>query len=333
VILITGGTGYLGSHACIKFEEAGYKTLLLDNLSNSNKTIVKTINNILGHEVGFIEGDINDKLIIEALFRENSIDAVLHFAGLKSVSDSIISPHDYYVTNLVGSIRLLETMKQYNCRKLIFSSSATVYGHPAKLPITEDMPTNPLNPYGNSKLFVETYLQDLIKSDESWKIAILRYFNPVGAHESGVMGESPKNEPQNLFPIISEVAFGLRDKLLIYGSDYETKDGTGVRDYIHINDLVSGHLDAYNYLESFDGIEILNLGTGKGITVLEIVKKFEEITGQRISYELTSRRPGDVASCYNDPSKASKILNWNTKLGLQEMCIDQWKWQQYLGSK
>lgn len=328
MILITGGTGYLGSHACVEFEKAGYKTLLLDNLSNSNKLVQTRIKNILGYEIEVVEGDIRDASILQSVFENFPIESVLHFAGLKSVSESITKPHDYYLNNFLGSINLLEVMNSFGCKKLIFSSSATVYGLPRVLPITENSPTFPLNPYGNSKLFTETYLRDLATSDDAWSIAILRYFNPVGAHSSGLLGELPIKEPQNLFPLISEVAFGKREKLLIYGSDYDTKDGTGVRDYIHINDLILGHLSAYRFLNDNSGCEIFNLGTGNGISVLEIVRKFEEISGSRIKYELVDRRHGDVASCYNDISKARDLLGWKANLGLNDMCSDQWKWQQ-----
>jgi UDP-glucose 4-epimerase len=327
VILITGGTGYIGSHACIEFEKAGLKTVLVDNFSNSSSEILNNISNILGHQVKLYEGDIREEVFLEKVFRENEIDAVIHFAGCKSVSESIISPEKYYDNNVIGSLVLLKVMRKNNCKTIIFSSSATVYGQVAQSPVGEDSDLLPINPYGRSKLIVEEFLKDIYVADNRWKIAVLRYFNPVGAHISGLLGELPSSEPQNLFPLVSQVASGIRENIKIFGSDYQTKDGTGIRDYIHIQDLVNGHISAYKYILKNSSFEVLNLGTGQGLSVLDVISVFERVSGKKVKYIFSDRREGDIESSFTNPDKASKLIGWQSELGIERMCEDQWRWQ------
>ena len=325
-ILVTGGTGYIGSHTVVKLIEAGYKVVILDNLSNSKISVIDRIEKITNKRPLFIEGDIRDKSLLNKLFGDQKIDAVIHFAGLKSVGESVEEPLKYYENNVGGSISLLEAMKNANVTKMVFSSSATVYGEPQELPIKEDHPLNPTNPYGKTKLAVENLLRDLYRSSSSWKIFILRYFNPVGAHQSGLIGEDPNDIPNNLFPYIAKVAAGDIEKLKVFGDDYDTKDGTGVRDYIHVIDLAGGHLKALEKL-SESKCEAINLGTGQGYSVLEIVKVFEKMSNRTINLSITNRRKGDVASCFADPTKAKVFLNWVALNNIDQMCRDSLLWK------
>ena len=325
-ILVTGGTGYIGSHTVVKLIEAGYKVVILDNLSNSKISVIDRIEKITNKRPLFIEGDIRDKSLLNKLFGDQKIDAVIHFAGLKSVGESVEEPLKYYENNVCGSISLLEAMKNANVTKMVFSSSATVYGEPQELPIKEDHPLNPTNPYGKTKLAVENLLRDLYRSSSSWKIFILRYFNPVGAHQSGLIGEDPNDIPNNLFPYIAKVAAGDIEKLKVFGDDYDTKDGTGVRDYIHVIDLAGGHLKALEKL-SESKCEAINLGTGQGYSVLEIVKVFEKMSNRTINLSITNRRKGDVASCFADPTKAKVFLNWVALNNIDQMCRDSLLWK------
>jgi UDP-glucose 4-epimerase len=328
-VLLTGGAGYIGSHTCIEFLEAGYEVVILDNLYNSNEIVIKRITEITGKKPIFIEGDILDKKILDKVFTEYKIDAVIHFAGLKAVGESVQKPLFYYENNVTGTINLCQAMKKHKIKTLVFSSSATVYGDPASVPINENFPVGATtNPYGRSKFIIEEILKDLFISDKDWKIALLRYFNPVGAHKSGKIGEDPNDIPNNLMPFITQVAVGKREKLSVFGNDYPTPDGTGVRDYIHVLDLATGHLKALKKISDNPGLNIWNLGTGKGYSVLEVVKAFEKASGQRIPYQITSRRAGDIAECYADPTKALKDLDWKAKYGIEEMCSDSWNWQQ-----
>ena len=327
-ILITGGAGFIGTHTCLSLINLDYKITVIDNFSNSSVTSLRRVMDISRKKLEIIEGDIRDKKLLNQIFKKNNYYAVIHFAGLKSVSESSELPLSYYENNVYGSLTLLDAMKENNINKIIFSSSATVYGKPKTLPITESTPTGvPTNPYGMSKLMIENILQDLYKSDNSWKIFILRYFNPVGAHPSGKVGEDPSGIPNNLMPFISQVAMKKRKKLYIYGKDYNTIDGTGIRDYIHVLDLADGHKKALDKIESSNGINIINLGTGKGYSVLEIVRAFEQASKVNINYEYTDRRPGDVDACFADPSYAKKFLNWEATRNLLTMCEDAWRWQ------
>ena len=321
MILITGGTGYIGSHTCVELISAGYKVLVLDNCSNSSTQSHKRMEKITGQKIPFFLGNINDKALLRQLFSQFQIDAVVHFAGLKSVNDSIKNPLKYYNNNVVGSLVLFEIMSEFGCQRLVFSSSATVYGKPQTVPITEDSPLNATNPYGYSKLIIENILRDLNLTDPNWSIAVLRYFNPIGAHQSGLMGENPKGIPNNLVPFISQVAIGLQDKLKVFGGDFSTIDGTGVRDYIHVVDLAKGHVQALKFLEKNSNLITVNLGTGFGFSVLEIVQEFEK-SGVNINYEIVDRRPGDIDQCYADTSLANNILNWKAELDIQKMCED-----------
>jgi UDP-glucose 4-epimerase len=326
-ILVTGGAGYIGSHTCIELIKAGYEIVVIDNLSNSSSESLKRVEKISDYSVPFYKVDVRDKLALSHVFEENSIDGVIHFAGLKSVGESVDEPIKYYDTNVGGTFVLTEVMRKFNCKSFVFSSSATVYGDPYKVPITENFPLSATNPYGRSKLMIEEFLQDVFVSDNSWHIALLRYFNPVGAHKSGLIGEDPSDTPNNLMPYISQVAIGKREKLSIFGGDYDTHDGTGVRDYIHVVDLAKGHVKALQALESKPQILTVNLGTGKGYSVLDMVNAFELVTGQEIPYEIIARRSGDIAECYSDTSYAAEILNWSVKYKLHEMCEDTWRWQ------
>ena len=327
-ILVTGGAGYIGSHTVVELLNSGREVVIIDNFSNSKKEVLDKIREITKKDFKFYEINYLDRKALEKVFEENKIEAVLNFAGYKSVGESVQKPLEYYENNISGAIVLLETMKKYNVKRFIFSSSATVYGEPEKIPITEDCKTGgTTNPYGTTKLFIEQILQDLYKSDNSWDIAILRYFNPVGAHESGLIGEEPQGIPNNLMPYIVRVASGQLEQLSVFGNDYDTHDGTGVRDYIHVVDLAKGHIKALEKLEKEEtGIYIYNLGTGVGYSVLDMVKAFEEVTGKRVNYKIVERRPGDIATCYSNPEKAKKELGWEATKTLKDMCEDSWRY-------
>lgn len=332
-ILITGGAGYIGSHTLVELASANHDFIVYDNLSNSSIEAIKRVEKIIGKKITFIEGDIRDDYQLQEVFRENYIESVIHFAGLKAVGQSVENPLDYYDNNVVGTLRLLEVMKECGCKKIVFSSSATVYNEVDAsnyTPLTESNPTgNTTNPYGASKYMIERILQDLYISDDSFKIAILRYFNPVGAHESGLIGEDPNGIPNNLMPFISQVAVAKREYLSVFGSDYDTEDGTGVRDYIHVVDLAYGHVKAIEYLNNNNEIEplIVNLGTGTGYSVLDVVNAFEKASNKKVPYKLVNRRPGDIATCYANPSYAKQLLNWEAKRTIEDMCTDSWRWQ------
>lgn len=326
-VLLTGGSGYIGSHTCVECINAGYDVVVVDNLSNSQKESIERIQGITGKQITFYPYDLLDAEKISSVFEKHSIDSVIHFAGLKAVSESSLIPMKYYQNNVTGTLNLLETMKKYHVFKLVFSSSAAVYGHPEKAPIAEDSPLNPNNPYARTKIIIESILQDVYSADDRWNIAILRYFNPIGAHESGLIGEFPNNIPNNLMPYLSQVAVGKLKELLIFGNDYPTHDGTGVRDYVHVLDLSSGHVKALDKLEEKPGIVVYNLGTGKGYSVLEIIKIFEKTSSKTIPYKIVKRRPGDVPINYADPSLAHRELNWHARRSIEEMCLDTWRWQ------
>ncbi len=330
-ILITGGAGYIATHTLVELKKANFDFVVYDNFSNSSKEALKRVKKIIGKKVKFIKGDIRDKKALEKLFKKYKIDSVIHFAGLKAVGESVAKPLKYYDNNVVGTIRLLEVMQEFDCKKIVFSSSATVYGNPETCPIDESFPVGgTTNPYGTSKYMIERILEDLYISDNSFKAVILRYFNPVGAHESGLIGEDPNGIPNNLMPYISQVAVGKLKELSVFGSDYETKDGTGVRDYIHVVDLANAHVKAIKYLNSnkylFENSKI-NIGTGIGYSVLDMVKAFERASGKKVSYKIVDRRAGDIASCYANPQKAKEILDWEAKFNLEDMCSSSWKWQ------
>lgn len=327
-ILVTGGAGYIGSHTVLQLLEANNEVIVLDNLCNASEESLKRVEEITGKSVSFCRGDIRDLAQMDELFSEHTVDAVIHFAGLKAVGESVEQPLMYYQNNVYGTLMLCEAMKKHGVKNLVFSSSATVYGDPTSLPLHENMPTGqPTNPYGQSKLMVELILRDLHKSDPSWNIALLRYFNPAGAHPSGRIGEDPNGIPNNLMPFITQVATGKREKLSVFGGDYDTPDGTGVRDYIHVEDLANGHLKALVKLTDNPGLVTYNLGTGQGYSVLEMVKEFEKHSGQAIPYQVVARREGDIAACYADPELAATELKWTAKKGLAEMCRDSWNWQ------
>ncbi len=326
-ILVTGAAGYIGSHTCVELLEAGYEIVALDNLSNSSETALKRVEEITGKTFSFVKGDIRDQAILEQLFTNYQIDGVMHFAGLKAVGESVENPLYYYENNVQGSIELLKAMQRHNIKKIVFSSSATVYGIPKVVPIDETFPLNAINPYGQTKLMVEQVLQDIGHADQEWRIALLRYFNPIGAHESGKIGENPSGIPNNLMPYISQVAVGKRDKLSVFGDDYNTPDGTGVRDYIHVVDLAKGHLKALEYLSDHTGVDAFNLGTGNGYSVLELVHAFEKVSGKKVPYQITNRRAGDSAICYADTTKAEQMLDWKAQYGIERMCEDTWRWQ------
>ena len=328
-ILVTGGAGYIGSHTCVELIESGYTPIVYDNLSNSSTVALERVKEITGQSVTFIEGDIRDTEQLTFAMSEHDIEAVIHFAGLKAVGESVEKPLMYYDNNVAGSVSLLETMQKCGVKKVIFSSSATVYGDPASVPILEDFPISATNPYGQSKLMVEEIMRDLYTADNSWNISLLRYFNPVGAHKSGLIGEDPSGIPNNLMPYISGVAVGRYETLSVFGDDYATVDGTGVRDYIHVVDLAKGHVKA---LEAFanpnvDGLFTVNLGTGKGYSVLEMVNAFASASSKEVSYKIAERRPGDIASCYADPSLAKNLLGWEAEKDIVSMCEDTWRWQ------
>ncbi len=326
-ILVTGGAGYIGSHTVILLIEAGYSVIVFDNFSNSSIESIKRVEKIVNKTIKVVEGDIRNQDDLDRVFRDNKIDAVIHFAGLKAVGESVNEPIKYYENNISGTINLCKVMANYRCKSIVFSSSATVYGNPASNPIREDFPTSATNPYGRSKLFIEEILRDIFISDNSWKIVLLRYFNPVGAYESGVIGEDPADIPNNLMPFISQTAIGKREYLSVFGDDYDTHDGTGVRDYIHVMDLADGHLKALDKIDSFNRVMTINLGTGTGYSVLDMVKAFEKASGVEIPYKIAPRRAGDIATCYADPSYAKDVLGWEVKRGIEEMCKDSWRWQ------
>lgn len=326
-ILVTGGAGYIGSHTCVLLLNAGYDVVVVDNLSNSKEEAIKRVERITGKSLTFYKQDILDRDGLEKVFRTEKPDAVIHFAGLKAVGESVAIPLSYYHNNVTGTLILLETMSKFNCKKIVFSSSATVYGVPKSVPIKEDFPLSVTNPYGATKLITENILRDLYVSDKDWGIIILRYFNPIGAHESGLIGEDPKGIPNNLVPYVAQVAVGKREKLNVFGNDYKTKDGTGVRDYIHIVDLANGHLAALDKLKEGSGVYTFNLGTGKGYSVLDVVKAFEKACGKPIPYVIAPRRAGDIDECYADPTYAKNVLKWSAKFGIDKMCEDSWRWQ------
>ena len=328
-ILVTGGAGYIGSHTVIELLNEGREVVIIDNFSNSKPEILEKIKQITKKEFKFYEIDYLDRKSLEKVFEENKIEAVMNFAGYKAVGESVNKPLEYYENNLSGAVVLLQTMRKYNVKKFIFSSSATVYGEPEMIPITEECKTGgTTNPYGTTKLYIEKILEDLYKSDNTWDIAILRYFNPVGAHESGLIGEEPQGIPNNLMPYVVRVASGQLEQLSIFGNDYDTPDGTGVRDYIHVVDLAKGHIKALEKLEKEkSGIYVYNLGTGKGYSVLDMVKAFEQTTGKPVKYKIVERRPGDIATCYSNPSKAEKELGWKAEKGIEQMCKDSWNYK------
>ena len=327
-ILVTGGAGYIGSHTCVELLDKGYEVVVLDNLSNSKQESLNRVKKITGKDLLFYQGDILDNEILDKIFLENDIYAVIHFAGLKAVGESTVIPLKYYYNNISGTVNLLENMQKHNVKNIIFSSSATVYGDQEVQPIKETATLQePTNPYGKTKLFIEYILKDLYKSDNDWNIVILRYFNPIGAHVSGLMGEDPNGIPNNLMPYITQVAIGKRERLNVFGNDYDTPDGTGVRDYIHVVDLARGHVCALNQIDKKHGLDIYNLGTGKGYSVLDIVKAFEEANNIKIPYVIAPRRSGDIATCYSDPTKAYLEMGFKTEKTLLDMCRDSWRWQ------
>lgn len=327
-VLVTGGAGYIGSHTLIQLIEHGYEPVVFDNLSNSSLISLDRVKQITGETVRFVQGDIRDEGALNNVFTEHNFNAVIHFAGLKAVGESVVKPIMYYENNVFGSLQLFKVMAAHDVKTIVFSSSATVYGDPVSLPLNEEMPTGkPTNPYGKSKLMIENILSDIYNSDNSWKIVNLRYFNPVGAHESGLIGEDPSGIPNNLMPFITQTATRKRNKLLVFGDDYETHDGTGVRDYIHVVDLAYGHIKALQKTKQDSGLWTVNLGTGEGYSVLDIVRAFSEASGKDIPYEIVERRVGDVAACYADPRYANEILGWEAKLELADMCADSWRWQ------
>lgn len=326
-ILVTGGAGYIGSHACVELLTAGYDVAVIDNLSNSKEESIKRIQEITGKTLKFYKADLLDRETLDNIFGEQNFDAVMHFAGLKAVGESVSIPLKYYYNNITGTLILCEVMKKHGVKSLVFSSSATVYGDPHKVPISENFPLSATNPYGRTKLMIEEILRDMHEAENDWNIAILRYFNPVGAHASGKIGEDPNGIPNNLVPYITQVAIGKLKQLSIYGDDYATSDGTGVRDYIHVVDLVLGHLKALEKLKTNPGIVTYNLGTGRGFSVLEMVKAFSKASGREIPYKTVGRRPGDIAECYADPSKAADELGWSAKKSIGQMCEDSWRWQ------
>lgn len=327
-VLVTGGTGYIGSHTCVELMQAGHDVVIYDNLCNSNAAVIARIAKLTGRSPHFTRGDVRDLRGLRTLFAEHRIDAVIHFAGLKAVGESVARPLDYYENNVQGTLTLCRAMDAAGVGVLVFSSSATVYGGAASVPIREDAPLGPANPYGHSKLMVERVLQDLADSAPSrWRVALLRYFNPAGAHPSGLIGEDPQGIPNNLMPNIAQVAVGVRDKVRVYGTDYPTRDGTGVRDYLHVVDLARGHLAALAAMQDRRRGFTVNLGTGRGVSVLEAVRAFERASGRRIAFERADRRPGDVAECYADPSLAERELGWKANLTIDDMCRDAWRWQ------
>lgn len=321
-ILVTGGTGYIGSHTCVELLNSGYEVVIVDNLSNSKREVVNKIKKITGKPVKFYKQDVCNKKALQKIFAENEIEAVIHFAGLKAVGESVQKPLMYYRNNLDSTLSLLEVMIEYNCKNIVFSSSATVYGSPQSLPIKEDFPLSTTNPYGSTKLMIEDILRDLYISDNEWSVALLRYFNPIGAHKSGLIGENPNGIPNNLMPYIIKVATGELPVLNVFGNDYDTEDGTGVRDYIHVVDLAKGHIKAIDHVIKTNGWDTFNLGTGHGYSVLQLINTFERVNNIKVNFQIAERRPGDIAACYADPHKAKEILGWEAEKDIEEMCKD-----------
>ncbi|WP_343731141.1 UDP-glucose 4-epimerase GalE [Duganella sp.] len=330
-ILVTGGMGYIGSHTCVELSNAGHDVVILDNLCNAKSSVQQRIEQITGRHFTFVEGDVRDRAALEQLFSQHQIDSVIHFAGLKAVGESVAEPLRYYDNNVGGTVALLETMAKFGVKSIVFSSSATVYGDPASVPILENFPLGATNPYGRSKLMVEELLRDLARSDAAWRIALLRYFNPVGAHESGLIGEDPNGIPNNLLPFVAQVAVGRRPQLSVYGNDYPTPDGTGVRDYIHVVDLALGHVKTIDKLQAGPGVYTYNLGTGRGYSVLDMVRAFEQASGRPVPYQIVARRPGDIAACYADAALAERELGWKAERDIHQMCADSWRWQSHAG--
>ena len=328
-VLLTGGAGYIGTHTAVEVAKSGHQVVIADNLANSCGEAVRRAGELAGTEFPFYQVDVADETALEAVFREQTIDAVIHFAGLKAVGESVEKPLEYYQNNLDSTLVLLKLMKKYGCRKIVFSSSATVYGTPEQVPLTEEMPTGRscTNPYGWTKVFIEQILKDAARADAELSVVLLRYFNPIGAHESGRIGENPNGIPNNLMPYISQVAVGRLKRLRVFGNDYPTPDGTGVRDYIHVVDLAKGHVAALSYAEKNAGVEVFNLGTGHGYSVLDLVKTFERVNQVKIPYDIVERRAGDIAECYADASKAERVLGWKAEKTLEDMCRDSWRWQ------
>lgn len=327
-VLVTGGAGYIGSHTLIELNRAGFDFVVFDNLCNSSKQSLKRVEKIIDKSIDFVEGDIRDAKALSEVFEKYDIDSVIHFAGLKAVGESVEKPHMYYDNNINGTLVLCEVMRKYGCKKIVFSSSATVYGDPDTTPIREDFPVGATtNPYGRTKYFIEEMLRDIYVSDNTNKIVILRYFNPVGAHESGTIGEDPNGIPNNLMPFISQTAVGKRETISVFGSDYDTADGTGVRDYIHVVDLALGHVKALQKMDSIDKVLTVNLGTGNGYSVLDMIKAFEKASGKNVHYKIVDRRAGDIAKCFADPSFAKEVLSWEAKKDIDKMCEDTWRWQ------
>jgi UDP-glucose 4-epimerase len=326
-ILVTGGTGYIGSHTCIELIKAGYEVVVVDNLCNSSLESLRRVESLVDCNIPFHKVDVRDKAALTQVFEQYSIDGVIHFAGLKAVGESVEKPIEYYDTNVGGTFILADVMREFGCKTFVFSSSATVYGDPHTVPIKENFPLSVTNPYGRSKLMIEEFLQDVFMADDSWHIALLRYFNPVGAHKSGLIGEDPNDIPNNLIPYISQVAVGKLEKLSVFGGDYDTPDGTGVRDYIHVVDLAKGHVKALQALKYKPQVLIVNLGTGNGYSVLDMVKAFERASGKNIPYQIVDKRLGDIATCYSNSSFAAEKLDWKAECELNEMCEDTWRWQ------
>ena len=327
-ILVTGGAGFIGSHTVVELQNAGYEVVVIDNLCNSSRESLRRVEKITGKPVTFYEADILDREALNTIFEKESIDSCIHFAGLKAVGESVAKPWEYYENNIAGTLVLIDVMRQHGVKNIIFSSSATVYGDPAIIPITEECPKGQCtNPYGWTKSMLEQILMDIQKADPEWNVILLRYFNPIGAHKSGMIGENPNGIPNNLMPYVTQVAVGKLKELGVFGNDYDTPDGTGVRDYIHVVDLARGHVKAIKKLDEKVGLEIYNLGTGKGYSVLDIVKNFEEATGVKIPYVIKPRRPGDIATCYSNADKAKRELFWEAEYGIKEMCEDSWRWQ------
>ena len=327
-ILVTGGAGYIGSHTVVLLIEAGYNVFIFDNFSNASKESIKRVEKIVGKSIPVVEGDIRNREDLKKVFENHTIDSVIHFAGLKAVGESVEKPLKYYDNNVTGTVTLCEVMSEYGCKSIVFSSSATVYGDPHTTPIKEDFPLSATNPYGRSKLFIEEILRDLYISDNTWKVILLRYFNPVGAHSSGTIGEDPNGIPNNLMPYITQTAVGKLSCLGVFGDDYDTHDGTGVRDYIHVVDLANGHVKAIEKIDGINEVLTVNLGTGKGYSVLDMVKAFEKASGKEVPYCIAPRRAGDIAKCYADPSYAKEVLGWEATKGIDEMCQDSWRWQE-----